>query len=87
MCFVGVTTLTAGVMSIQNIFWPLTMKPGMAFTGYLDSVLMTIFILGVILVVFDAVRRWIKTLHGEPAPVEAFGPPLTDAGEVRMGCC
>jgi carbon starvation protein len=87
MCFVGVTTLTAGVMSIQNIFWPLTQKPGMVFTGYLDSVLMTIFILGVILVVFDAVRRWIKTLNGAPAPVEAFGPPLTDAGEVKMGCC
>jgi carbon starvation protein len=87
MCFVGVTTLTAGVMSIQNIFWPLTQKPGMVFTGYLDSILMTIFILGVILVVFDAVRRWIKTLGGAPAPVEAFGPPLTDAGDVKMGCC
>jgi carbon starvation protein len=87
MCFVGVTTLTAGVMSIKNIFWPLTQKPGMVFTGYLDSILMTIFILGVILVVFDAVRRWIKTLNGEPVPVEAFGPPLTDAGEVKMGCC
>jgi carbon starvation protein len=87
MCFVGVTTVTAGVLSIENIFWPLTAKPGMVFTGYLDSVLMTIFILGVILVVFDAVRRWIKTLGGAPAPVEAFGPPLTDAGEVKMGCC
>jgi carbon starvation protein len=87
MCFVGTTTLTAGVLSIKNIFWPLTQKPGMVFTGYLDSILMTIFILGVILVVFDAVRRWIKTLNGAPAPVEAFGPPLTDAGEVKMGCC
>jgi carbon starvation protein len=87
MCFVGVTTVTAGVLSIENIFWPLTAKPGMVFTGYLDSVLMTIFILGVILVVFDAVRRWVKTLGGAPAPVEAFGPPLTDAGEVKMGCC
>jgi carbon starvation protein len=87
MCFVGVTTLTAGVMSIQNIFWPLTKKPGMEFTGYLDSVLMSIFILGVILVVFDAARRWIKTLNGEPAPREAFGAPLTEAGEVKMGCC
>jgi hypothetical protein len=48
---------------------------------------MSIFILGVILVVFDAVRRWIKTLNGEPAPQEAFGPPLTEAGEVKMGCC
>jgi carbon starvation protein len=87
MCFVGVTTLTAGVMSIQNIFWPLTKKPGSEFTGYLDSVLMSIFILGVILVIFEAARRWIKTLNGEPAPQEAFGPPLTEAGEVKMGCC
>jgi carbon starvation protein len=87
MCFVGVTTLTAGVLSIKNIFWPLTSKPGQVFTGYLDSVLMSIFILGVVLVVFDAVRRWIAVAKGAPAPLEAFGPPLTTAGEVKMGCC
>jgi carbon starvation protein len=87
MCFVGVTTVTAGVLSIKNIFWPLTVKPGQVFTGYLDSVLMTIFIAGVILVVFDAAQRWIKTLNGAPAPQDAFGPPLTTAGEVKMGCC
>ncbi|MGA8619952.1 MAG: carbon starvation protein A [Candidatus Sulfotelmatobacter sp.] len=87
MCFVGVTTLTAGVLSIKNIFWPLTSKPGMVFTGYLDTVLMSIFIAGVILVVFDAARRWIAVLKGAPAPQEAFGPPLTTAGEVKMGCC
>jgi len=87
MCFVGVTTITAGVLAIKNIFWPLTNKPGQVFTGYLDSVLMTIFIVGVIVVVFEAVRRWIAVLNGAPAPVEAFGPPLTAAGEVKMGCC
>jgi carbon starvation protein len=87
MCFVGVTTITAGVLSIKNIFWPLTAKPGQEFTGYLDSILMTIFIAGVVLVVCDAVRRWIMTLNGAPAPQEAFGPPLTAAGEVKMGCC
>ena len=87
MCFVGVTTVTAGVLSIKNIFWPLTVKPGQVFTGYLDSILMTIFIAGVILVVFDAVLRWIKTLNGAPAPHDAFGPPLTTGGEVKMGCC
>jgi carbon starvation protein len=90
MCFVGVTTLTAGVLSIQNIFWPLT-KTGktamQVFTGYLDSVLMIIFIVGVILVVADAVRRWIKTAQGTPIPEEAWGPPMTEAGEVKMGCC
>jgi carbon starvation protein len=87
MCFVGVTTLTAGVMGIKNIFWPLTSKPGQVFTGYLDSILMSIFIAGVVLVLFDAVRRWIMVAKGAPAPVEAFGPPLTAAGEVKMGCC
>src|ERR1700722_9445126 len=87
MCFVGATTLTAGVLSIKRIFWPLTANPATSFTGYLDSVLMSIFIIGVVLVVFDAVRRWIATLGGTPAPKEAFGTPLTDAGEVRMGCC
>jgi len=84
---VGATTLTAGVLSITRIFWPLTANPATSFTGYLDSVLMSIFIVGVVLVVFDAVRRWIATLGGTPAPKEAFGTPLTDAGEVRMGCC
>ena len=87
MCFVGVTTLTAGVLSIKNIFWPLTSKPGQQFTGYLDSILMGIFILGVILVVFDAARRWIAVLHGAEPPKEAFGPPVTGKGEIKMGCC
>ena len=87
MCFVGVTTLTAGVLSIKNIFWPLTSKPGQVFAGYLDSTLMAIFIIGVVLVVFDAVRRWIAVLNGAPAPTEAFGPPATVEGEIRMGCC
>jgi carbon starvation protein len=87
MCFVGVTTVTAGVMGIKNIFWPLTSKPGQVFVGYLDSILMSIFILGVVLVVFDAVRRWMAAMNGAPAPQEAFGPPVTSAGEVKMGCC
>jgi carbon starvation protein len=87
MCFVGVTTLTAAVLSIKNIFWPLTLKPGQVFTGYLDSILMGIFIVGVVLVVFDAVRRWIAVLNGAEPPAQAFGPPVTADNEVKMGCC
>jgi carbon starvation protein len=87
MCFVGITTVTAGVLSIRNIFWPLTSRAGQEFTGYLDSILMSIFIIGVLLVVFSAVRRWVKVLNGAPRPKEAFGPPVTATGEIRMGCC
>jgi carbon starvation protein len=87
MCFVGVTTLTAGVLSIKNIFWPLRLVAGKEFTGYLDSTLMTIFIIGVVLVVFDASRRWVETLGGAEIPKEAFGPPEVDLAKPPMRCC
>jgi carbon starvation protein len=87
MAFVGVTTVTAGVLSVKNIFWPLTSKTGQEFTGYVDSVLTTVFIAGALLVVFGAARRWIAIFRGEPAPAEAFGPPATPDGGVRMRCC
>jgi carbon starvation protein len=86
MLFVGVTTLSAGVLSIKNIFWPLTKVPGKEFTGYLDTVLMSMFVAGVILVLISATRRCIATLNGAPIPEKAFGPPIVD-GQIRAGCC
>ncbi|MGA2371485.1 MAG: carbon starvation protein A [Candidatus Korobacteraceae bacterium] len=85
MCFVGVTTLTAGVLSIKNIYWPLAQTPGKQFQGYLDSTLMLIFVVGVILVLIESARRCWKTLHGVPIPAEAFGP-VKDT-DVKMACC
>jgi carbon starvation protein len=86
MCFVGVTTLTAGVLSIKNIYLPLAKQPGHSFQGYLDSTLMLIFIVGVVLVLIESGRRCWKTLHGAPIPQEAFGPPEKDEA-VNMACC
>jgi carbon starvation protein len=86
MAFVGITTVTAGVLSIRNIFWPLTRVAGREFQGYLDSALMAVFIVGVILVVGDSARRVWKTMNGEPIPKEAFGVPETSA-EVELRCC
>ena len=84
MCFVGVTTLTAGVESIQKIYWPLTHVPGKEFQGYLDTALMIIFVTGVVLVLIEAGRRCWKTLHGVPIPEEAFGPAVQ---EEKIACC
>jgi carbon starvation protein len=88
MIFVGVTTVSAGVLTIPTIFWPLTHVPGQHMVGYLNSGLMTFFIISVLVVSFEAVRRWIKTLSGEPIPPEAFGP-IMEMGEetVKTGCC
>jgi carbon starvation protein len=87
MCFVGVTTVMAGVLSIRDIFWPLTSQPGKMVAGYLDTALMAVFILGVVLVLIDAVRRWIATYRGAPIPAEAFGPPENSRDGVPMRCC
>jgi carbon starvation protein len=87
MLFVGTTTLTAGVLSIKNIFWPLTKKPGFVFQGYLDSTLMAIFVTGVVLVLLNVARRCWQTLHGEPIPKEAFGPQVVGEGLPSGGCC
>jgi carbon starvation protein len=84
MLFVGTTTLTAGVLSIKNIYLPLALKPGKMFQGYLDATLMAIFVIGVVLVLIETARRCWKTLHGAPIPEEAFGPPEES---VTMGCC
>ncbi|HEX2999903.1 MAG TPA: carbon starvation CstA 5TM domain-containing protein, partial [Armatimonadota bacterium] len=87
MLFVGATTLTAGVLSIRDIFWPLTHTPGKQFTGYLDSFLMAIFIVGVVLVLITAARRCWQTLHGVPVPAEAFGAVAAAEGGGMARCC
>jgi carbon starvation protein len=85
MCFVAVTTLSAGVLSIKTIYWPLAHQPGSEFQGYLNVLLMIIFIGGVVIVLFEAGRRCWRTLSGEPIPHEAFGKP--EVAPVNMGCC
>lgn len=87
MVFVGVTTLSAAVLSITNIFWPLAHKPGSQFQGYLDSALMSLFVIGVVLVVSAALRRCWATLHGAPIPSDAFGSGKPEVSSIKMGCC
>jgi carbon starvation protein len=86
LLFVGTITMSAGALSIRDIFWPMTAVPATAFTGYLDCTLMTLFMAGVVLVVADAARRCYRTLNGEPVPVDAFGPPVTPEG-LPTRCC
>jgi carbon starvation protein len=87
MVFVGVTTLSAAVLSITTIFWSMAHRAGSELQGYLDSALMAFFVLGVILVVYAAMRRCWATLHGEPLPVDAFNAGKKEENTVKMGCC
>ena len=72
MCFIGITTVTAGVLSILDIFWPLTAQPGQKLTGYLDSALMVVFIVGVILVVFSAILALARGVEWRTSTTRGF---------------
>ena len=71
--FVLVTTITAGVLSIQKIFWPMIYQSGSVrvdteLQGYVDTGLMGLFIVGAIVIVASAAIRCIQTLRGVPPP-------------------
>lgn len=63
LAFIGVTTLMGGFLSIKDIFLPMAInnaKEGDAFKGYLNSGLTAIMMLCVVLILADAVPRWLK---------------------------
>jgi carbon starvation protein len=72
LIFLSTTTLTAGYLSVKDIFWPMAVGPNPAVhvQGYLDSVLTVIMMACVIVILFTSVRRWIAVGRG-PAPAGA----------------
>jgi carbon starvation protein len=66
LLFVSITTLTAGVMSVRDNFWPMAIGPDTAlnFQGYLNTGLTVIMMLLVVVILANAVWRWIQVLRG-----------------------
>lgn len=63
MAFVGTTTLLGGFLSVRDIFIPMyqaNKNPGDAFKGLLNSGLTIVMMLCVVVILADAVPRWIK---------------------------
>jgi carbon starvation protein len=62
LCFVAVTTLTAGFLSVRDNFLPMAMgaRPGLEVQGYLNTGLTVIMMTCVAIVLASAARRWMK---------------------------
>ena len=83
MVFVATTTLSAGALSIRDIFWPMAVGPDAAvhFQGYLNSILTVIMMSSVIVILVSAVRRWFQVLSGRrPTAIAATGILLLALG-------
>jgi carbon starvation protein len=64
MAFVGVTTMTAGFMNIKNIFLPLVMQSATRVQGLVNLVLTIIIMASLVIILIDAVPRWLKAVRG-----------------------
>ena len=66
--FVLITTVSAGVLSIRDTFWPMTQHSGSQVQGSIETGLMVLFIAGSIVIVGSALLRCLRTLRGTPPP-------------------
>jgi carbon starvation protein len=60
MEFVGITTLTAAVLNIRNIYLPQVLVPETIVPGIINLSLTVMIIICVFVIVSNAVPRWIR---------------------------
>jgi carbon starvation protein len=65
LLFVAVTTLTAGVMSVRDNFWPMAVGPNseLHFRGYLNTLLTVIMMVCVIVILANAFWKCLQVLR------------------------
>jgi carbon starvation protein len=75
LSFVSTTTLTAGVLSVRDNFWPMAVGPApeLQFQGYLNTSLTIIMMVCVVVILSNAVWRWRQVLSGRVATAEVTG--------------
>ena len=69
LSFVSISTLTAGVMSVRDNFWPMAIGPNPAihFQGYLNTIVTIVMMVCVLVILTNAVWRWTQVLRGRIA--------------------
>ncbi len=82
LAFVATTTLTAGVLSVRDNFWPMAVGPNAAlhFQGYLNSAVTVVMMICVVIILSNAVWKWTATSStSSAAPPSALPPPSRSA--------
>jgi carbon starvation protein len=78
LSFVSVTTLTAGVLSVRDNFWPMAIGPDATrhFQGYLNTSLTIMMMVSVVVILSNAMWRWAQVLRGRIAPFTDAPSPV-----------
>jgi len=69
MVFLAITTLSAGVLSVKNNFWPKAVgaNPALHIQGWVDTVLTVMMMICAIIILTASARRW-RSTDAKPAP-------------------
>jgi carbon starvation protein len=72
LCFVGTTTLTAGVTAIKVMYLPLMANPETYTRGVVNTVVTGTLLFGVVSILIGSAARWVslwrRRATAEPAP-------------------
>jgi carbon starvation protein len=60
MAFVGVTTITAAILNIKNIYLPQVMEPSTIVPGMINLILTVCILVCVVIIFYNAVPKWIE---------------------------
>jgi len=70
LCFLSVTTMTAGWLSITDNFWPLTANPATEVQGWVLSISTSMMMVCCLIIMVSAARRWVQVLTGRVPQLE-----------------
>jgi carbon starvation protein len=68
MCVIATTTLSAGALSLTDIFWPMTSRPGFELRGWINTVVTALMMGFVATILIDTVPKWVRTLRTGTPP-------------------
>lgn len=67
LCFVGTTTITAGIQSVLTIYYPMSLVPATRVTGLVNMIVTSLLLVGVGFVIGGSVNRWLSLRKSEAA--------------------
>jgi carbon starvation protein len=71
LCFVATTTISAGVLSLVSIYYPMARSEATRLTGLVNLIVTSALLVGIVFVIIGSVRRWLAMLRLPPVELEA----------------
>lgn len=59
LCFVSITTITAGVQSVLTIYYPMSQAAATRVTGLVNMIVTSVLLCGVVFIIIGSVSRWL----------------------------